>query len=434
MTTPTVQFTLPESFGNDRGAGAHCPTSVNVTNPARTRRPGFRFSQGQLCITTAQEEMRLGTWPLLEATRRRTGEAKWTRFVPVFRLLRPKHDLLAIEAGPAGVRGQGVDPLLEKHQAFRLFRQSLPPRLALAAERYPARQWAVLRMVQEREEAMELLEQNPALGFCTANLARFRTIFGNHGRQAAALSRRPQREVLAWLGFPHEQAWVNIVRKILPETVTVERVQALGAVATIAEVMQRLAHVPIINAGLLELASQPNLMAQVSPTLLNEIAAAEEERLQGSAVHLLDDLVRELESMGRRPGLAVIKTLGKLRERSHEVAEEFQNYVVVQRAVGSFLEPPVPGTVDIVPLTDAGQLLEEGREQRNCVGGYASRVVGGSVFIYRVLRPERATLSLRLAADGGWEIQQLLRACNQKVSPATAMAVQRWLANESVSI
>jgi hypothetical protein len=77
--------------------------------------------------------------------------------------------------------------------------------------------------------------------------------------------------------------------------------------------------------------------------------------------------------------VAVIKTLGKLRQRSHEVAEEFQNYVVVQRAVGTFHEPPVPGTVDIVPLTDAGQLLEEGRAQRNCVGGYASRVAVGLI-------------------------------------------------------
>lgn len=378
--------------------------------------------------------MRLGTWPLLEATRRRICESKWSRFVPAFRLLRPKGDLLAIEAGPPGVRGQGVDPLLEKHQAFRLFRQSLPPRLALAVERYPARQWAVLRMVQEREDAVELIEQNPALGFCTANLAKFRVLSGNLGKQAAELSRRPQREVLAWLGFSDEQAWVNIVRKILPEIVTVERVQALRAVTTIAEVMKRLAHVPIINAGLLELASRPNLMAQLSPALLNEIAAAEEERLQGSAVHLLEDLVRELESMGRRPGLAAIKTLEKLRQRSHEVAEEFQNYLEVQRAVGSFLEPPVPGTADIVPLTDAGQLLEEGRAQRNCVGGYGPRVAGGKVFVYRVLRPERATLSLRLGADGEWEIQQLLLACNQKVSPATEMAVRRWLSNEAVSI
>ncbi len=403
-------------------------------SPLSARRPGFRFSQGQLCITTVQEEMRLGTWPLLEATRRRNGESKWSRFVPVFRLLRPKLDPLAIETGPAGVRGQSVDPLLEKHLAFRLFRQAIPLRVAQAAERFPARQWAVLRMVQEREAAADLLEQNPALGFCAANLGKFRTLFGNLGIQAAELSRRPQREVLAWLGFPDTQAWVNIVRKIRPETVTVERVLALRAVSVVPEVTQRLAHVPAINTGLLELANQPNLLAQVSPAVLNEIATAEEERLQASAVRLVEDMVRELERMGRRPRLASLKTLANLRQRSHEVAEEFQQHVDVMRSAGNFLEPPVPGSADIVPLTDAGQLLEEGRAQRNCVGGYTSRVVGGKVFVYRVLKPERATLSLRLGADGGWEIEQLLRACNQPVSPATAQSVRLWLARESVSI
>lgn len=405
-----------------------------VSNLKHPRSPGFRFSQGQLCITTAQEEMRLGTWPLLEATRRRNGESKWSRFVPVFRLLRPKDDPLAIEPGPTGVRGQSVDPLLEKHLAFRLFRQAIPPRVAQAAERFPARQWAVLRMVQEREAAADLLEQNPALGFCAANLGKFRTLFGNLGKQAAELSRRPQREVLAWLGFPDTQAWVNIVRKIRPETVTVERALALRAVSAVPEVTQRLAHVPAINTGLLELANQPNLLAQVSPALLNEIASAEEERLQASAVHLLEDMVRELDHMGRRPRLASLKTLASLRQRSHEVAEEFQQHVDVMRGTGSFLEPPVPGTADIVPLTDAGQLLEEGRAQRNCVGGYGPRVVRGRVFVYRVLKPERATLSLRMGADGGWAIEQLLRACNQPVSPATAYSVRLWLSRESLSV
>jgi hypothetical protein len=395
---------------------------------------GFRFSQGQLCIRTDQQQMRLGTWPLLEAVRQQQGTTEWQRFVPAFRLLRPKADLMEVDVGPEGLCSTAVDPLLEKHQAFRLFRQALPPQLADAVERFPARQWAVLRMVQEGAEALDVIEANPALGFCAANLARFRNVSGNHGRQAATLARRPQREVLGWLGFPESQAWVNIVRKIRPETVTVDRALALRAVASLADVTQRLAHVPVINTGLLELANQPNLLAQVSPALLNEIANAEEERLQASAVRLLEDMVRELEHMGRRPRLASLKTLASLRQRSHEVAEEFQQHVGVTRCAGSFLEPPVPGTAEIVPLTDAGQLLEEGRAQRNCVGGYGPRVVAGKVFVYRVLKPERATLSLRLGADGGWEIEQLLRACNQPVSPDTAHTVRLWLAQKSISI
>lgn len=381
--------------------------------------------------------MRLGTWPLLEATRRRICESKWSRFVPVFRLLRPKDDLLAIEAGPPGVRGQGVDPLLEKHQAFRLFRQSLPPRLALAVERYPARQWAVLRMVQEREDAVELIEQNPALGFCTANLARFRALFGNLGKQAAELSCQPQRDILGWLGFPDTQAWVNVFHKILPETVTVGRVQALRDVARDQDMAKRLAHLPVINTGVLELACQPQLLELVTPALLNEIAASDEERLHGSAVHLLADLVDTLRRMNERPRFGGIRTLAGLHERAQAINAAHQRHMLMREEVWATLKfppPPVPGTNDIVPLTEPRQLGEESREQRNCVVNYCERVAAGKVFIYRVLQPERATLSLAPAANGEWEIDQLLRACNQPTSPMTLQAVQTWLARESVSI
>ena len=120
--------------------------------------------------------MRLGLWPLLQATRQKKGSAEWLRFVPIFRLLRPKADFF--EVGPEGVCSAAVDPLLEKHQAFRLFRQAIPPHIALAVERFPTRQWAVLRMLQEREEAVDVVQQNPALGFCVANLSKFRDLFG----------------------------------------------------------------------------------------------------------------------------------------------------------------------------------------------------------------------------------------------------------------
>jgi len=410
---------------------------VPPPRPPNTRRPGFRFSHGQLCITTALEEMRLGTWPLLEATRRRTGESKWSRFVPAFRLLSPKHDLLAIEPGPSDVLGNGVDPLLEKHQAFRLFRQSLPPRLAQAAERFPARQWAVLRMVQEREVAADLLEQNSALGFCTANLARFRKLFGNLGKQAAELSCRPQRDILGWLGFPGTQAWVNIFGKILPESVTVERVEALRDVAGDSEVAKRLAHLPTINTGVLELAGRPHLLGLLTPALLAEIASSEEEQLRGMAVHLLADLVDTLRRMNEQPRFGSVRTLAELRERGQTIDAAYQRHMLMREQVWlklKFPPPPVPGTNDIVPLTEPHQLGEEGREQRNCVGGYCERVAAGKVFIYRVLKPERATLSLQPAANGEWGIDQLLRACNQPVSPKTLRAVRTWLARESVSL
>ena len=141
--------------------------------------------------------------------------------------------------------------------------------------------------------------------------------------------------------------------------------------------------------------------------------------------------------MNEPPQFSGIRTLAGLRERGQEIDAAYHRHMRMRTRTfreAGFPPPPVAGTDGIIPLTDPGQLVEEGRQQHNCVGGYAERVTAGEVFVYCVLLPERATLSIRPAADGGWEIAQLLRACNQPVSAATAVTVQLWLARESVSI
>ena len=67
--------------------------------------------------------------------------------------------------------------------------------------------------------------------------------------------------------------------------------------------------------------------------------------------------------------------------------------------------------------------------QHNCVAGYAERVAGGDTYIYRVLAPQRATLSLVRWSGGGWPIGELLRAGNSPVSAATRRSVREWLEN-----
>jgi hypothetical protein len=75
-------------------------------------------------------------------------------------------------------------------------------------------------------------------------------------------------------------------------------------------------------------------------------------------------------------------------------------------------------------------LLEEGRRQHNCVRSYAGEVAMGRMAIYRVLQPERATLSLAKRA-GCWRVDQLKGPCNRPVQPATRRAVLDWFTAES---
>lgn len=64
---------------------------------------------------------------------------------------------------------------------------------------------------------------------------------------------------------------------------------------------------------------------------------------------------------------------------------------------------------------------------KNCVTGYAEKVVLGKSYIYQVILPERATLELRTRKNGQWYIAQLEQADNEPASPHTYLFVQQWL-------
>ena len=64
---------------------------------------------------------------------------------------------------------------------------------------------------------------------------------------------------------------------------------------------------------------------------------------------------------------------------------------------------------------------------------YAERVQRGGIFIYRVLRPERATLSIVRSPGGDWEIGELKRRSNAAVSPFTRQVVESWLDEYALS-
>jgi hypothetical protein len=92
-----------------------------------------------------------------------------------------------------------------------------------------------------------------------------------------------------------------------------------------------------------------------------------------------------------------------------------------------FPKPPVPGSDAIIALDKPGSLLAEALSQRNCVMSYVRQISGGSFYFYRVLHPERATLSIVPAENGKWQIDQLLGCRNKPVSEATHHAVAEWL-------
>ncbi len=107
------------------------------------------------------------------------------------------------------------------------------------------------------------------------------------------------------------------------------------------------------------------------------------------------------------------------------------NQMELERApLVDYPPPPVPGTPDIIPITNSRDLALEGRIQHHCVGSYHRAILGERYYVYRVMQPERATLGLRLIYYHGRttvHLEQLKRSYNQPPSSATVECVNGWL-------
>jgi hypothetical protein len=189
--------------------------------------------------------------------------------------------------------------------------------------------------------------------------------------------------------------------------------------------------------------------------LLLEVGTDPEELAFPNGARMLLDTLHMFWELNRGTTLPHFESIAALREHHDNLAAEYtrilqerENQRAARRVrrrvepqegktkrepIRAFPQPPLPGTADIVPLTSEAFLLAEGRGQHNCVGSYCNKVRGGSTYIYKVLRPQRATLSIVRGADGAWRIDELKAAHNVSVRRETRAAVSRWLYLQSMS-
>ena len=164
--------------------------------------------------------------------------------------------------------------------------------------------------------------------------------------------------------------------------------------------------------------------------LLMEVAAKKEEDMSAQSADVFHRCVRMARELGeavRHPS-----SIQKLDEWHQEIWERWveKNPPLPK----TFPAPPIAGCPTIQPILDANGLIEEGKQQSNCVRCYANRVRAGQTFIYRVLAPERATLSIVLGHGGQWVIEELKLRSNQACSHLNKKHVTDWLENRPLII
>jgi hypothetical protein len=407
--------------------------------------PDFTLEGGELHIRLGDWLVCIRGWPEPSARYRRKS-APWKNFRPEFRLLKPGSDSLGDEAA----RGRSSADL--KLAAFRMFRSEFPDEIAAAVERFQSHQFNMLDLLSKEQAALDLAASNPPLFYCLSNNDQFRKLLAESPAAAAGKHvPQRQRQILEWLGFPTSESMVRIFRKILPESVAPHDIRVLcQSVQSDPEVGKLLVHLPVIHAGVLGLVGNLKLLAAISPRLVTRVAESDEERIHSRTADLLVDSLYLLRSAGIRWKVPRFESIQAVREFQERVAAEWLRITTAPPPAPpprrqdkrpkpaprpqSFPPPPIPGTEEIVPLSSESALRAEGKAQHNCIGSYVSKVRRGGIYIYKVLAPERATLSIFRGADGCWHRGEIGLLKNRgRASTETRAAVDQWLYRHSIS-
>ena len=284
----------------------------------------------------------------------------------------------------------------------------------------------VAALVQGFPEALDLVRTNLALGVCIACAGRWDTLRGDATELTVRLLRMRRREACAALGFPGTEATVRLLAKILPEACSVPVLMRLRRKLAEPGLGETLRHLPVIGEKALFLAAHWRWGGSVSIPLFREM----ERQSDGAALPkygtLLEDTVQMRARLNRngRPfrSLAEVKRCHNRLAANMNDGTNGGDCLVLDL---KFPPPPIPGTEKIVALDSPGLLIDEGRKQRHCVAIKAEEVASGQMYVYRVLAPERATLSI-IRAGAGWEFGELCGPGNRPVAERTKQFVRNW--------
>jgi hypothetical protein len=300
----------------------------------------------------------------------------------------------------------------------------MPKEVAKVLEHFRSHKWNLFVLLDHDRRFLDVATANPILAYAFADW------YADYPRSALEFGKMPQRNQLKLLKLPDTAAMVKLFRKIPPKSVdrTLWKPLLAGLRKPDGATSKLLAHVPTINIGVMELILTPHIHPALTPRLLEELAADQKEKYRGTAAGLLRDIVAmegELRDDYRLPS---VTSVARIRKIHAEVSEEFQKLENLREVHGGLPTPPLPGIKGkIIPLRSQTDLVAEGREQKNCVASYTSSVVQGNCYVYKVLHPSRATLSIRRIYDGNWGIAELEASCNREVPPATRAFVEEWL-------
>jgi len=303
--------------------------------------------------------------------------------------------------------------------ALEGYSQNIPAEVRNELLRFDKRKWYLLNAFARCPGAVDLSKSNPALFYALANHWLFHDpAVRDPVRAMRSLVWKKQRLIQEWLGFPGTEAARRTLARIMPRSLDIEVLLFLRRAIGKQAAQKLLSHAPVLDRCTVRIICDRRTRPHITPRFLQDMTAVAREKCPaGMTVYdMLKATVRMAAMVGWKRCPRSFASFKRLYEVYKELATKTnaEKFIKEFQLPERFENPPYAGNSDIIPLTSVEEMFKEGYEQRNCCGQYSVDVAYQQAYVYRVLRPIRATLSF-CVTKGSWEPGLLLKACNKPV-------------------
>jgi hypothetical protein len=325
--------------------------------------------------------------------------------------------------------------------------------------------WYLLQMLgrcQMPDRVLELMRCNRGLALVAA-AAMFRSAAGFIPPAVDIMMCMPQRIMLKLMGFPPTQSMVRLIRKFQPTSAdAVQSFLGLRKFGARSREWDRFRHAPRIPSPAIELILQPNFRMRVTDGFLEELLSPGADLSVMDRLHRVKSLEHELACWTEDPFRSAADLIDyqaeleedwreEMLDREHERLQREAAADAVERTYRTraerrrrndqgdmfpdFHSPevgpphPFPGNDWIEPLRTKEDFDLESRQQSHCVRSEFHKYRGKARYYYRILSPERATVSI-YRRQNHWRIAQIRLKNNGKVRPETRDMVRAWMKEE----
>ena len=392
---------------------------------------GAAYRNGKLYEFSLNDVTVMKGWPLMLAW-------KWSAHNPQWVHVRPRLKRISMrglsreidpDSHPPELGGQMLFPFAYSYvgrRAYRAFWWAVPDSVRTAVMPFRDHRWHMLSLLARCPGAEDLVASNPALAFCLAsNWAFHRPVSSHPLRAARSLVYKKQRQILEWLGFPNTESARQILRRVPPEAMTVLFLQTLRGALRDPRLSRKFSFLSRINADVLSVITDPE-EGRIAFSLVEEMA----HNRTSDAGPWIASRIRDIRQMSldlhRNP--PQLRSIAQVNQLHDDLVFDYN----LQREDdgGPLPPPPLPGKEgEIEPLETCQDLALEGRLQHHCVGSYTHAVRRGKTYVYRMLKPERATLAITFG-HRGWSLWDLRGHRNAEVQPESLKAALDWLRSQ----